>query len=112
MFKEFKEFALKGNLIEADLVREVWSGMLANLRAKLLSLPHKAAPRAVVIEDEHQMSDYLQGIIYEALSELSEYHPDQYRRKGSKTGTRGTQTAPKAKRERVGRPKPAPKRGG
>ena len=93
---------LRGNLIEADLVESVWSGQLSNIRAKLLSLPHKAAPRAAVIEDEHQVADYLQGLIYEALSELSEYTPEQYRRAGSKTGTRSTKAAPKTDRKPVG----------
>ena len=101
---------LKGNLIEADIVAEVWEAQLANLRAKLLTIPTKAAPRAAILDDEKMMVKYLQGLIHDALSELSEYTPEQYRRKGAKTGTRSAGAATDTDSEPVGRPVPQVKR--
>jgi phage terminase Nu1 subunit (DNA packaging protein) len=95
---------LKGNLIEADIVQEVWEAQLANLRAKLLTIPTKAAPRAAILDDEKQVVTYLQKLIHDALEELSEYTPEQYRRKGSKTGTRSAGTAADIDGESVGGP--------
>ena len=40
---------------------EVWDAQLANLRAKLLTIPTKAAPRAAILDDEKMMVKYLLG---------------------------------------------------
>lgn len=68
---EMKRDALAGTLLEAEDVRRTWGESLANMRAKLLSLPAKAA---VQIEDGATLAereDVIRSVVYEALEELS-----------------------------------------
>ena len=60
-----------GTLLQAEDVRKTWCGELANMRARLLSIPSKAAVR---IEDGMALpvrEDLIRDEIYEALEELS-----------------------------------------
>jgi hypothetical protein len=66
-----KRDALEGTLLEAEDVEQTWSASLANMRAKLLSLPAKAA---VQMEDGMTLAireDIIRAAVYEALEELS-----------------------------------------
>lgn len=102
---------VRGELVVAEDVVSAWSDTLAGLKAKLISIPSKAAP-IVAAEDEAGICQkVIEDLVREALEELSNYDP-----KLSPTSTQGTKepsedsvpsseatSAPK--RKRVGRPK-------
>lgn len=73
-----EERVLSGELIHANTVSEVQTKMLSAFRAKCLSIPTKTAPRVVYLSDLAEVEGELRQSIYDALSELSEFKPEQY----------------------------------
>jgi hypothetical protein len=57
----------------------VWTAYLANVRAKLLAIPHKSAPRVLIVTDLAEAQGLIEGEIHECLKELAEGDgiPDQ-----------------------------------
>jgi len=102
---------VRGELVVAEDVVSAWSDTLSSLKAKMISIPSKAAP-IVAAEDEAGICQkVIEDLVREALEELSNYDP-----KISPTSTQGTsepseesvsgdEAAPAPKRKRVGRPK-------
>lgn len=102
---------VRGELVVAEDVVTAWSDTLSSLKAKLISIPSKAAP-IVAAEDEAGICQkVIEDLVREALEELSNYDP-----KISPTSTQGTSDAPEEstgsaeaasapKRKPVGRPK-------
>ncbi len=75
---ELEVEVIKENLIPANQVREVVDAMVTNFRAKMLSLPSKAAHAVLPLADHAEAEDVLREYIREALLELSEYDSKQY----------------------------------
>lgn len=75
--EELKVKILEGEVIRADVVERVQGGMVSAFRARSLSIPTKAAPQLVGLEEaeiEAQLTDY----VHEALEELSDFDPRDY----------------------------------
>lgn len=75
---ELDEDVRRGELIPADVVERVWSDMVASFRAKVLSIPTKAAHQFVNLTNISEIQDALKEHHNEALLELSEYEPKDY----------------------------------
>lgn len=73
-----EEAVLKGSLIPAEKVERVQGDMVSAFRAKMLSLPTKAAHSLIQLETLSEAQDAIKPYIYEALKELSDYEPNQY----------------------------------
>ena len=61
---------MKGDLVPANEVSEAWTALVAAMRARLLSIPTKAAPMVVVIEDQNKAKDIIKKHVNDALAEL------------------------------------------
>lgn len=61
----------KGELVEVEVVAETVGDDYANVRAKLLSLPTKAAPQLCAIDDAAEVQSFLEKLVFEALEELT-----------------------------------------
>lgn len=68
---------MKGKVHEAELVEDIWDGMIANAKTKLLALPSKAAPQIQGVEQITEIKSILETIVFEALQELSCYDPSK-----------------------------------
>lgn len=66
---------MRGEVHRSDDVRRVMYNMLGAFKAKLLSLPSKAAGQLQGQTDFNKISGILKDRVYEALNELSEYDP-------------------------------------
>ena len=69
---------MQGKLHKSEDVEKVMTNMLASMRAKLLSLPSRVAPRVAEASDPTDVMAILQADIYDALHELSEYTPEMF----------------------------------
>ena len=85
---ELEVEVIKGTLIPAENVEAVVNGMVSSFRAKMLSLPTKAAPSVVQLADVAEAETLLRDYVYEALTELSNYEPEQYSTKDDKKGSK------------------------
>lgn len=61
---------LRGKLLPTDQVLETWQSLFANMRAKLLGLPTKAAHAVQAVDDLSDIRDALTVHIHEALEEI------------------------------------------
>lgn len=68
---------LKGQLYPASLVETVWNGMVMAFRARMLTVPTKAAPLCAG-EPISRIEDHLRDCVYEALTELADYDSERY----------------------------------
>lgn len=59
------------NLIPADEVEREWTDILAAVRAKMLTIPSKAASRVMAAKSRAEAEAILKSLIWEALAELS-----------------------------------------
>lgn len=75
---ELDEDVRRGELIPSETVEMVWSDMIASFRAKVLSIPTKAAHQFVHLTSISEIQDALKEHHNEALLELSEYEPTDY----------------------------------
>ena len=62
---------LEGTLVNAEEVKETWIKYVASCRAKLLSLPTKAAPVVHILDTVQEVKDALKKEVHEALNELA-----------------------------------------
>jgi phage terminase Nu1 subunit (DNA packaging protein) len=89
---------LEGNVIPADEVEEKWGRIITAFRARILSLPNKLAPLVTATNDYKEAEEIIKEYVYEALIELSEYDPEDYRHtESSKKGNKTKRTTAKAK---------------
>jgi len=70
--KQLEEAQLRGDLLQAEDVLQMWQAILANVRARILSLPGKLAPQAHAAKTAQKVEDLLRQGIHEVLEELSE----------------------------------------
>ena len=68
---EMEREQLSGELIPAKDVEDAWAAMVANMRARLLSIPGKAAPQSFAAENVTEAKAVIKEQIFEALAELS-----------------------------------------
>lgn len=65
-------------LISAETVSRAWCDLSTAFSSKILSIPTKAAHSFISLTDINQIQDCLKVYLNEALSELSDYDPEQY----------------------------------
>lgn len=112
---ELELLKAKRELVSAEDVKTAWGDVLSAMKAKLMALPTICAPMCAVETEINVIQNILEGQVTEALDELSAYKPEQHagRTVGSNSGSDGgTETASKAKRRGVGRPRKAAVVGG
>jgi phage terminase Nu1 subunit (DNA packaging protein) len=102
---------VRGELVVAEDVVTAWSDTLSSLKAKLVSIPSKAAPIVAAEDSAGGCQQVLDELIREALEELSNYDPkidaaNTQRTSGSpEESDVSSEAAPAPKRKRVGRPR-------
>jgi phage terminase Nu1 subunit (DNA packaging protein) len=72
---EIAAFIAKGQAHDAGAVEAVWTDMLMNCRAKLLSMPTRLAPKLRKETNLAVCKDLIEQAIHDALLELSSYDP-------------------------------------
>lgn len=102
---ELEVQVIKGNLIPSESVELVVNNMIAAFKAKMLSLPTKAAPVVINMADTAECEGVLKEYVYEALEELSNYDSEQYSASGDKQGSKVSSSTTKADSKPVGRRK-------
>lgn len=75
---EIEVEVLKGTLIPAEVVAQVWSDQCTAFKQKVLSLPTKLSHQLSAIQDATQIEALLKSHVKEAMQELSEYCPTDY----------------------------------
>ena len=74
--RESEEYDLmlkRGDLHQTEEIRQIISGMLANFRSRLLSIPSKASPELAVKSDKAEIFEILKRLVDEALNELADF---------------------------------------
>lgn len=109
---EIAELELKkihGELVIAEDVVSAWNDVLGALKAKLLSIPTKAAPVVSAETNTGMCKSILEDLINESLEELSNYDPKIDPTTASVDAFEEVNTdakaATKAKRKPMGRPR-------
>lgn len=67
----------RGDVIPSSQAVGQWGNHIAAARAKLLSIPTKAAPQVVGLTDVNAIAELLRGIVHEGLDELSRWTPGE-----------------------------------
>ncbi len=62
----------EAKLLDAEAVKEEWSRLVMNFRARMLALPGNVAPLVAVAGDVVACEAIVKERVYEALTELSE----------------------------------------
>lgn len=76
---ELEEAVLRGTLIPSETVERVQGDMVSSFRSKILSIPTKAAHALIGLEELTEAKDVIKQYLFEALNELADYRPSQYR---------------------------------
>lgn len=63
---------MRGTLVEMETIEKTWTELVANCRAKLLSIPAKTSPEVFAAENLTEVKAVLKGAILEALNELAD----------------------------------------
>ena len=66
-----------GELIATEQVELLWSGLVASFRSRLLALPVRCAQMVMSLKNYTEIESCLRAQVFEALSELSRYDPEQ-----------------------------------
>lgn len=69
--QEMKNAQLRGELIPREDVVVAWQSVIARSRARLLSLPGKAAPLVAGLSSLAEIKELLTDIVHDALAELA-----------------------------------------
>ncbi len=72
---ELKLRKLRSELHEARNVEEFLTDMLVRFRARLITIPQKVAPLVIAEEDVNRVRSIIEGEVFQAIDELSEYDP-------------------------------------
>jgi len=104
---------LAGELLPAALVAHVWGGMTTAARARLLALPYRIATAALSADSFAAIETAANELIREALNELHQYNPADYR-PGAGRANSGVDVPASAgfDGQPVGGPPPPPKQRG
>lgn len=74
---ELEVKAMNGELIAAEQVEILWSGLVSAFRSRMLGLPVRCANLVMSMDSYQEIEGCLRSHIYEALEELSHYDPEQ-----------------------------------
>lgn len=102
---------VQGELVIAEDVVSAWADTLAGLKAKLVSIPSKAAPIVASDDSAGGCQKVIEDLVREALEELANYDPkidpgNTQRVASTPEESDGSaETASAPKRKRVGRPR-------
>lgn len=102
---------VRGELVVAEDVISAWSDTLSSLKAKMVSIPSKAAPIVAAEDSAGGCQKVLEDLIREALEELSNYDPKIDAANTQRTtatpeeGDASSEATSAPKRKRVGRPR-------
>ena len=102
---------VQGELVIAEDVVSAWADTLAGLKAKLVSIPSKAAPIVASDDSAGGCQKVIEDLVREALEELANYDPKidpgntQRVASTSEEGDISVEAPAKTKRKRVGRPR-------
>jgi phage terminase Nu1 subunit (DNA packaging protein) len=86
---EMEALEMSGEMVRRDEVVQEWQGILMDMKAKILSMPSKAATLVADEDSPAVCQQILDKMIREALQELSEYAG----KRTVATGNVGTETA-------------------
>ena len=90
---EAQSQALRGQLHDAELVKEVVTEGISDIRAKFLAIPTRLAPILADEPDPAKCSEIIRDAVYEALTECSKYNGREVvRRYLARQGKAPTQT--------------------
>jgi phage terminase Nu1 subunit (DNA packaging protein) len=70
--------AMRARLLDADRVLQMWTGMTAAMRARMLAIPSKGASLVMAADSQVEREGILRSLVYEALSELAEREAMDY----------------------------------
>ena len=104
----------RGELLSVDSVSAAWAMLMSVLRANLLGLPSKAAPRLATLKDAITIREYLTTEIHRLMEEVSNYRPGDGSEElaGADSGGAGDfEAAAEVDGESVGRRAPKAQRG-
>lgn len=79
---------MRGEMHHAEDVEAVMSDMLTAFRQKILSIPTRMAPQLAGIEEINVIKGHLTRAMHEALAELSDYNPNDFREAGKRADPR------------------------
>lgn len=83
----------QGKLIPSDVVEGAWVDFVAAFRAKVMSIPTKAAHQFIALTELTQVQDCMKEHLFEALAELADYDPEHYGIQIAATGSTDSRTA-------------------
>ena len=94
---------LERSVLPRDEIALYWAGMVEAMKARLLSLPSKAASIAINCTELHEIEKELQILVYEALNEIAKYGiPDITARIPDSANTEAGETSAKSDSKPVG----------
>lgn len=108
---EMELLKAKGQYISVIDVQSAWQSVLANMKAKLLSMPSTVAPLVQSETNLGVVKDIIENSVRECLEELSSYEPGIEQRgidgveSNDQAISGNTKTTAKANGQRVGRPR-------
>lgn len=70
--REIEKAKMEGDLISAKEVKKTWLHYVNLIKTKLLSLPNKAAPQMVTVDNINEAKLLLKERIYEVLNEIAD----------------------------------------
>lgn len=108
---EMELLKAKGQYISVVDVQSAWQNVLANMKAKLLSMPSTVAPLVLSESNLGIVKEIIENSVRECLEELSSYESEVEQRgvdsvkSNDQEISRNIKTATKTNGERVGRPR-------
>ena len=108
---ELEARELNGELVRVEEVSMLWAQSAGAMRARLLSLPSKVAPRARAAVSDEEAAALVEIEVLEALQELSDDGVPQSARARRERAAAGVEASSQADGESVGRRAPAVVRG-
>lgn len=96
----------RGNLVDVSLIAKAWDIVGANIKTRMLAIPTKAAPLVIGSKSLPKVQAALEGVIHDALDELSRTAPGTTAKPGA---TGRVKAAAKVKSKPVGRRTPKAK---
>jgi phage terminase Nu1 subunit (DNA packaging protein) len=98
-----EEDVMRGALVPSEAIGELLESLFIAFKAKLLSLPSKAAMQVVSLADPNEAEAVLRQYVHEALTELSSYDISQYSSSAVRSEESEPDTATGTNGESVGR---------
>ena len=111
--EEIKLAKERGEVIDGDMVEQVWGDMAMAAKARLLALPTRAAGRLPVApEDLSETKEILDAEVRETLMEIADYEPTKFIEGLDEEDGEELDASSETDSQPVGRPAPRAKRGG